>query len=459
MSKSTKFVWSLLLVATLASTSACAPAKNSAADSSASNSGQNGDGVVGVIDKTEPVAKTDKADKAETGDKYTADPTSTATDAAAPDSKALPPSDKAQTPSTASPAITANEVVDDQAADKVARAKLATLTPKQKLGQVFMVGFTDQADAESLIRDYNVGSFILMRRNDIGASLKLVLTALQTSAKPANGSGLLVATDQEGGIVQRLKNGFPTLPSARDAASRPDLTAYAKSVSQDLMAVGVNMNLAPVLDVDYPPGSALGHRAFATVSYTVFIATTQWLGGAKQSGIISTLKHYPGLGSSKVDSHYDLPVVDKDLATLLAQDIYPFKENITKGLADAIMVGAVSFPKIESSGLPASLSKKLVQDVLRTQLNYDGLVMTDDAGMGALKRTYTDEQVVTLAINAGVDVVLCVSQDEPPSCTRQQFINMYRALERALRNGTVSQDSLDRAVLRVLRLKAKHGLI
>lgn len=455
MSKSNKFVWSLLLVATLAFITACAPAKNST-DSSANNSGRNGDGVVGVIDKTEPVAKTDKADKLEMGDKATPVPDPKATEAAAPDSKTLPPIDKAQTPNVAN---SSNEVIDDQAADKAAREKLATLTPKQKLGQVFMVGFTDQADAESLIRDYNVGSFILMTRNDIGAPLKSMLSALQTSAKTTNGAGLLVAADQEGGIVQRLKIGFPTLPSARDAASRPDLTSYAKSVSQDLMAVGVNMNLAPLLDVDYPPGSALGQRAFATVPYTVFIATTQWLGGAKQSGIISTLKHYPGLGSSKVDSHYDLPIVDKDLATLLVQDIFPFKENITKGLAEAIMVGAVSFPKIEASGLPASLSKKLVQDVLRTQLKYDGLVMTDDAGMGALKRTYSDEQVVTLAINAGVDVVLCVSQDGPPSCTRQQFINMYGALERALRNGTVSQDSLDRAVLRVLRLKAKHGLI
>lgn len=422
MSKFTNFMRPLLLVAALAFLSACAPTNSIAtADKASSNSGSNGDDIVKLEVR--------------------------------PDNPPVPSVvDDSQITSGAS-------VITDQAADTAARAKLSTLTIKQKLGQVFMVGFVDQADGEYLVSNYNVGSFILMARNDIGQPLKPMLSALQNSAKKTNGAGLLVAVDQEGGIVQRLKAGFPALPSAREAASRPDLTAYAKSVSQDLLAVGVNMNLAPVLDVDFAPGSALANRAFATVPYTVFIATTQWLGGAKESGIISTLKHFPGLGSSKTDSHFDLPVVKKDLRSLLNQDILPFKDNIAKGLADAVMVGAVSFPLIEPSGLPASLSKVFVQDILRTQLGYDGLVMTDDAGMGALRRGYSDEQVVTLAINAGVDIVLCVSQEESPSCTRQQFVNMYSALERAVRNGSVSQDALDLAVLRVLRLKAKHGLL
>lgn len=424
-------MWPLLLATTCALLASCS-ISSTPADSDSTN--QSSDGIVRVLDKNEP-----------------------STPANTPPSISASNEGKLASPvvSTTAPLVT---TINDSTADEAARALLATLTIKQKIGQVFMVGFDNQADGEWLIGTYNVGSLILMSGNDIGSPLKGELDALQAAARTSNGSGLLVATDQEGGIVQRLKKDFPTLPSARDAASRPDLTAYAKSVSQDLLAIGVNMNLAPVLDVDYSSRSAIGNRAFATIPYTVFIATTQWLGGASQSGIISTLKHFPGLGSSKVDSHFDLPVVHKSAAELIAQDMLPFKENIEKGFAEAVMVGAVSFPKIEPSGLPASLSKTLI-DILRTELGYDGLVMTDDSGMGALKKNYTDEQIVTLALNAGVDMVLCVSEVGPPSCTREQFISMYGALEKAIRSGAVSQDALDRAVLRVLRLKAKHGLL
>lgn len=348
----------------------------------------------------------------------------------------------------------------DQIALRVSE-KLSTMTLRQKLGQLFMVGYTDARDADELIRSYNAGNLILMGHNDgPPATIKETLNHLQGRAlSNNNGIGLLISVDQEGGSVQRLRSGFPALPSAREAALSRDLESYARSLSADLLALGVNMNLAPVLDVDYGLSQVIGTRAFGNSAASVDSATSQYLKGARAIGIVSTLKHFPGHGSTGTDSHRDLPVVYKTLFELSQQDLAPFESKIRQGLAEAIMVGSIAFPNIDGSGLPASISKTMVNDLLRGQLGYDGVVLTDDAGMGALKRSYTDEEVVTLAINAGVDIVVCIRKEETTSCNQRQFAAMFNHLENAVQSGTVSQATIDNAVKRVLTLKARKGLL
>lgn len=370
----------------------------------------------------------------------------------------VPP--KGDNPSAQSnPAISTTTSKSEEAKVR-ALAKLKTLTLRQKLGQLFMVGFTDRQDAEDLLKNYSVGSLVLMSRNDASPiAVKQNLDYLQALANRTNGVGLLVSVDQEGGPVQRLKTGFPILPSARQAANSRDIASYAKSLGDSLLAAGVNMNLAPVLDIDYGQASVVGSRAFGSTPSSVDAATSQYLAGSNSSGIISTLKHYPGHGSASADSHQELPIVEKSLAELTDQDLAPFAQNIRRGNVEAVMVGSIAFPQIDSSRLPATLSKVMVQDILRNQLGYNGLVLTDDVGMGALKLTYTDQQIVTLALNASIDIVLCVRQDEATSCNQRQFVAMFNHLENAVRTGVVTPETIDNAVLRVLVLKAHHGLL
>ncbi|MDX1986648.1 MAG: glycoside hydrolase family 3 N-terminal domain-containing protein [Candidatus Obscuribacter sp.] len=348
----------------------------------------------------------------------------------------------------------------DQIALRVSE-KLSTMTLRQKLGQLFMVGYTDTRDADELIRLYNAGNLVLMGHNDgPPETIRETLKHLQGRARSSNNDiGLLIAVDQEGGSVQRLRNGFPALPSAKEAALNRDLEAYARALSADLVALGVNMNLAPVLDIDYGLSQVIGTRAFGETAASVDTATSQYLKGARASGIVSTLKHFPGHGSTGTDSHRELPVVHKTLSELSEQDLAPFMNNIRRGLADSIMVGSIAFPNIDGSGLPASISRTMVQDVLRGQLGYKGVVLTDDAGMGALKRSYTDEEVVTLALNAGVDIVVCIRKEETTSCNPRQFAAMFNHLENAVKSGIVSQTTIDNAVTRVLTLKARQGLL
>jgi beta-N-acetylhexosaminidase len=273
---------------------------------------------------------------------------------------------------------------------------------------------------------------------------------LQELAVEANGVGALIATDQEGGLVQRLVQGFTRLPEAAvvGAAGDSDLARqYGAMVGAELRAAGVNMDLAPVLDVnDNPANPVIGRRAFGTTPTAVIDVALPFLEGLRDERVAAVGKHFPGHGNTETDSHFTLPVVRKDLEALEATELAPFRAAIDDGI-EAIMVAHVAYPTLDPTGTPASISPAIVTDLLRRQIGFDGVVVTDDMGMAGVAALMPSEQAAVEAVKAGVDLVICVSL--PCEAPKAQA-----ALLEAVRSGELPMARVDEAVRRILALKA-----
>ncbi|HEV7237127.1 MAG TPA: glycoside hydrolase family 3 N-terminal domain-containing protein, partial [Ktedonobacteraceae bacterium] len=266
---------------------------------------------------------------------------------------------------------------------------------------------------------------------------------------------LAVAIDQEGGTVDRLVN----LDGARRSATSIGLTndptqATAAGVqdAQDLSSYGINLNLAPVVDVTNVYNSQMYLRTFGDNPTLVTKMAAAYLQGLQQSGkVLGTLKHFPGLGDVTADPHSSVPHLNRSLSQLEAIDWAPYRSLIQQGNIHAIMVTHEIVSAVDASK-PSSLSYKLVTGILRNQLGFNGVIMTDSLTMEGITAYYTEAQAAALAIEAGSDILMGAS-------TPNDVANMITGIKQAMAAGEISQQRIDDSVSRILMLKYQMGLL
>lgn len=325
---------------------------------------------------------------------------------------------------------------------------------KEKVGQLFMCGFNGTEPDEGtmqLIRDYGIGGIIYFRRNMRDATqVKSLSERLQQAANVP----LFVSTDQEGGMVVRLEEGVTAMPGAmaQGAADDEALTREAaRLVAVELRGIGINMNFAPCLDVNNNPGNpVIGVRSFGENPVRVANLGVEAAEGFQEGGAVSVVKHFPGHGDTASDSHHELPVVPHDKARLEQVELLPFREAIARGV-DAVMTAHVVFPAFEPDGVPATLSPRILTGLLRQELGFRGVIVTDCLEMNAIAGTIGVARGAVQAVKAGADLVLV-------SHTLSRQTAALEAVLEAVLAGEIPESRIDEAVERLWKLKEARGL-
>jgi beta-N-acetylhexosaminidase len=285
----------------------------------------------------------------------------------------------------------------------------AQLTLEQKAGQRLMVGFDGielNRDLRFLIEELKVGGLILFKRNiSDPPQLKALCQSVQDFARSCGQPPLFISIDQEGGIVARLKAPFTEFPGNSAMKSVDDAVYFATVTADELMQAGVNMNMAPVLDVAFDrTRSIMQGRAFGDAPDWVINLGTAVIDHLQQRGVISVAKHFPGIGRTTLDSHLDLPRLEIDPGTLAKTDMLPFESAFHHGVG-GIMLSHILYPKIDRQW-PASLSVQIAYQLLRNKMGYNGLVITDDLDMGAVAKHYDIEKCIQQILQAEIDIPL-----------------------------------------------------
>jgi beta-N-acetylhexosaminidase len=349
------------------------------------------------------------------------------------------------------------------------------MTLEQKVGQLFVtyaygetVDTTNPNDvkanqaaygvnnAQALIEKYHLGGIIYFAwSNNVNnprqiASLSNGIQQVAISQRAP--IPMLITTDQEQGIVARVGPPATQFPGnmALGAGRNPhDGFVAAQITGQELRALGINQNYAPVADVNVNAlNPVIGVRSFGEEPQLVSqLTTAQVLGYQQRDGVAATAKHFPGHGDTDVDSHTGVPLITHTREEWEKIDMPPFKAAVAAGI-DAIMTAHIIVPALDPAGDPATLSHPIMTGVLREELGYDGVVVTDALGMQGVRDKYGDDRVPVLALKAGVDMLLM-----PPL-----FDKAYKAVLNAVRSGEISESRIDESVYRVLRLKFYRGL-
>ncbi|MFJ7065510.1 glycoside hydrolase family 3 protein [Streptomyces sp. NPDC101115] len=378
----------------------------------------------------------------------------------------------------------------DDSQDEKLRALLSRMSLEEKVGQLFVMRVyghsataPDQADVDAnlkeigvrtaaeLIGRYHVGGIIYFawahntrdphQIADLSNGIQRAGLAQPTPVP------LLISTDQEHGIVCRVGEPATLLPGAmalgagakgceapqkggggRRAGAHADARKAAQIAGAELAAVGIRQNYAPVADVNVNPANpVIGVRSFGSDPQAVAGLVAAQVKGYQRAGVAATSKHFPGHGDTAVDSHYGLPTITHTREQWAELDAPPFRSAIAAGI-DSIMTAHIVVPALDPSEDPATLSRPIITGILREQLGYDGVVVTDSLGMEGVRTKYGDERVPVLALKAGVDQLL-----NPPN-----LAVAWNAVLKAVRDGELTEARLDESILRILRLKAKLGL-
>lgn len=329
------------------------------------------------------------------------------------------------------------------------------MTLKEKLGQLIIAGFDGYEYNEhvrTLIEDYKVGNIILFTRNvkDLDQLITLNKTIFKEIEKNT-GNMPFITIDQEGGMVTRIQDGITFCPGNMTlTATNNSDNAYriGKIMGDELTHLGINMNLAPSLDVNNnPENPVIGVRSYSDNPQIVSEYGNKYIKGLQEKGVIATAKHFPGHGDTNVDSHLGLPMITHTLKELEKVELVPFKSAIKNGV-NAIMSSHIVFSEIDKSGLPGTLSKVILNDLLRDKLNFKGLIVSDCMQMKAIDMQYTTERGTLMGIKAGLDMA-CVSHD------LEKQVGSLQLLEKAVLKGEISEDLIDEKVERVLTFKEK----
>ena len=335
---------------------------------------------------------------------------------------------------------------------------IAHMSIEQKVGQLIVVGFEGtriNADIKSNISQHFVGGVTLFARNiQSPRQLARLTTDLQKlTQETEHRIPLFIATDQEGGWVARLKTGATVLPGnmALGAAGSAELAEQAGKITAiELAAVGINLNFAPVMDVNNNPRNpVIDRRSFGEGPDLVSRLGSAYIKGLQQNGVLATTKHFPGHGDTTVDSHTDLPTVSHDVERIRAIELKPFRAAIEANVA-AIMTAHIVYSALDADR-PATLSQRILTTLLRGELGFDGLIITDDMEMKAIDRRYRTGEAVVMAIAAGADMVLTL-------WTYQNQLEVFDALVSAVKSGRISEDRINQSVERILKYKTAFGV-
>ena len=327
---------------------------------------------------------------------------------------------------------------------------LRSMTLEEKLGQMFMIGIQGtNVDEESLfmLHQYHIGGIILFDRNmKTQEQVKQLNAHLQAQA--GEKLPLFIAVDEEGGVVARMKEQLPPPPSAQEIGETgaPDnARLWARKTARALRNIGFNVNLAPVADIGTGRGRSFGNTPVVVTDFVRSAAS-----GYEQEDFIYCLKHFPGLGRGKVDTHLDSTVVNASRRELMKWDVMPFQSCIReKNPSDYfIMVNHATYSKLERN-VPASISKVIQTDFLRRDLGYQGVIIIDDIAMGALSKYYAPPDIALRAVRAGADIIL--------SChVYQNGADAYLRLLRAVEKGEIREERINESLRRILRVKLTH---
>lgn len=331
--------------------------------------------------------------------------------------------------------------------------QIRMLSIEEKVGQLLVIGFSGRAlnsKTKALLHKIKPGSVILFSRN-IGTykQLRKFTDQLQKTSKAYSKLPMLIMVDQEGGVVTRVKVGT-SLPSALALAQtrHPQfIRSYSRTMGRLLNHLGINMNLAPVLDVSNPEeASFIGSRSFGKSPDEVSRLGVSFAQGQWEAGVIPTAKHFPGHGGLKTDSHKVTPIKSQSLEELIESDVRPFKDFTSLNFPTAMMLGHVGFPKIDQSGFPAAFSKKLNHDLIRDHLNYEGLTITDDLEMAGAEKVGTIAERTIQAVLAGNDLIMV-------AWSEKRQVQAYNTLLKAVKSGRISEQRVDESVRRILLAK------
>jgi beta-N-acetylhexosaminidase len=338
---------------------------------------------------------------------------------------------------------------------------LQGMTLDQKLGQLIIVEYIGNDYAatglQQMVAQQFVGGFMYQESNSNFTAPYNTIANVNTLSQQAQKDAripLLIATDQEGGLVNRLYQFHGYLPSAQEmvASGTPDMALnQGTQAAQWMVQLGINADLAPVVDVHTVDPPILETRMFGTDAKTVATYAGAFLNGLQKNGVIGTLKHFPGLGAIASDPHAGLPTVTRSKTDLEAIDLAPYKTMIPQDHPAMIMSTDVLTTALDAT-LPAELSPKVIDGVLRKELGYNGVVITDGLYMGGISATWTLSQAAVLAISAGNDLV------EGPY-TPTQVAAVVTALKQAMDQGQISMKRIDQSVQRILLMKMQYGII
>jgi beta-N-acetylhexosaminidase len=331
------------------------------------------------------------------------------------------------------------------------------MTAEQKVGQLLIVGFegkTVNKTVKAHISQRFVGGVILFDRNIQSPRQVARLTneLQQLARETPHQIPLLIGTDQEGGGIIRMKKGATVLPGnmALGATGSTELAERAgKITATELAAVGMNLNFAPVMDVNSNPHNpVIGRRSFGESPELVSRLGAAYIQGLQRHGVLATAKHFPGHGDTTVDSHTDLPTVNHKLERIHAVELKPFRAAIDAGVA-AIMTAHIRYTTLDAS-CPATLSPKVLTQLLRDELKFDGIIITDDMAMKAIDARYPAGEAAVLAVEAGADMILT-----PGLLAKQRQV--YNALLSAVKSGKIPEARLNQSVRRILKGKRACG--
>ncbi len=348
-------------------------------------------------------------------------------------------------------------------------AKLSVENPDMEEEKVNITELNDEL--RKCIRDHHYGGIILFAENiyDTEQTMKLI-SDMQASNREGNGLPLLIAADQEGGNVARIGFGTTGISNMALAATgnKENVRKMAEVFGEELRCLGINTDFAPVLDVNNNPvNPVIGIRSFSDSPQRVAEYGLSFIQGLKEQGVISTLKHFPGHGDTNTDSHTGFPCIDKSYEELKEFELIPFKEAIDNGV-DMIMTAHIQYPQIEkekyistSTGeevfLPATMSHAILTDILRDDIGFEGVVVTDALDMAAITDNFEYEDVLMKAINAGADMLIVPTEFE--NGVLLPSIDSVDITVRLVKEGKIHVSRIDEALHRILSLKEKYGLL
>ncbi len=337
------------------------------------------------------------------------------------------------------------------------------LTLRQKIGQLVLYSLDGNEitpETEAFMRKYCIGNVIHFGNNvtDFAGAKKLNSELRALMLETCAGVEPFISIDHEGGRVFRFSQDFTWFPSHLTLSAADDEAlseAVGAAMGRELRAAGFNLNFAPVVDVNSNIGNVvIGVRSFGDDPETVARHGAAMARGMESAGVMACLKHFPGHGDTTLDSHYFLPTVDKSMDDLRATELLPYARIFPQGAVGSIMTTHILFPQIEPEDVPATMSKAILQGVLREELGFTGVVVTDGMQMLAIKDHYGVANGCVMAIRAGANL-LCIGtggsgvQDVQKECMER----LYEAAQ----SGELPMECIDRAVDYVLKAKAKFG--
>lgn len=334
--------------------------------------------------------------------------------------------------------------------DKKVDQIVESMSQTEKLGQMVMIGIQGtKVDDDSLymLNQYHMGGVILFDRNmDSPEQVKQLTSDLQAQSNEK--VPLFIGIDEEGGDVVRMAEKLTPPPSQKEIGATGDIEqarTWAVKTAKSLKDMGINVNFAPVADV-----GSNDKRSYSTDTNTVIDFVRAATKGYQQENIIYSLKHFPGIGKGKVDSHIDSSSIDVAKEILMTEDILPFKTIIDENDPNDyfILVSHLKYPALDEE-YPASLSSKIMTDLLRNELGYKGIIITDDMEMGAVANHNEFRSIGVNAVKAGADIVLVCHEYE-----HQQEV--YLGLLDAVNSGEISQERIDESVKRIIKVKLLH---